>query len=254
MSRQQDVTIPTPDGDARAHVFTPDAGAGPWPAVILYMDALAIRPAMFEMAERLASNGYYVLLPDMFWRLGSYPPMVPAEVLGDPEKRETLFGKFMGSTNPERAMSDTGAFLDWLAKQPQAKAGKIGVTGYCMGGALALRAAGNFPDRVAAAAAFHAGGVVTDQPDSPHLLAPKMKAKVFVGGADQDAFFTEQHFETLKQAFADAGVEGEVTIYRGALHGYAPRDLPVFDVEASERHWRDMLALFNGSLKAPVAA
>lgn len=248
MSRQ-DVTIPTPDGDARAYVFTPDAGAGPWPAVILYMDALAIRPAMFEMAERLASNGYYVLLPDMFWRLPPYPPMNPAEVFADADKRQALFGTFMGSTDPKRAMSDTGAFLDWLGGQPQAKADKVGVTGYCMGGATALRAAGAFPDRIAAAGAFHAGGVVTDQADSPHLLAPKIKAKVFVGGADQDSHFTDAQFETLKTAFADAGVQGEVTIYRGALHGYAPRDLPVFDAQASERHWRDTLELFDGTLK-----
>lgn len=255
MSRQ-DVTIPTPDGDARAYAFTPDAGAdaGPWPAVILYMDALAIRPVMFEMAERLTSNGYYVLLPDLFWRLPPYPPMDPKEVLSDPDKRQELFGKFMGSTDPKRGMSDTKAFLDWLAKQPKAKADRIGVTGYCMGGTMALRAAAAFPDRVVAAAAFHAGGVVTDQPDSPHLQAARIKAKVFVGGADQDPFFTEENFETLRKAFADAGVKGEVTIYRGALHGYAPRDLPVFDAQASERHWRDMLALFGETLKGTVAA
>jgi len=246
---RQDVTISTPDGDARAYVFTPDAGAGPWPAVIFYMDGLAIRPAMFEMAERLASNGYYVLLPDMFWRLPPYPPMVPAEVLADAERRDELFAKFIGSTDAARSMSDTGAFLEWLTRQPEAKADKVGVTGYCMGGSWALRAAGAFPDRIAAAAAFHAGGVVTEAPDSPHLLGPKIKAKVFVGAADQDPYFTEEQFETLKKAFADAGVKGEVTIYRGALHGYAPRDLPVFNAEACERHWRDMLALFGETLR-----
>ncbi|CAN7314202.1 dienelactone hydrolase family protein [Phenylobacterium sp. LjRoot225] len=251
---QQDVTIPTPDGDARAFVFTPDAGAGPWPAVLFYMDGLAIRPTMFEMAKRLASNGYYVLLPDMFWRLGGYEPMVPAEVFSDPEKRQALFGRFIGSTNAEMGMRDTSAFLDWLAKQPQARADKIGVTGYCMGGTFALRAAGTFPDRVAAAGAFHAGHVVTDQPDSPHLLAPNIKAKVLVAGADQDPYFTEDQFVTLRQAMSDAGVDAEVTIYRGALHGYAPDDLPVYDKEHSERHWREMLALFGETLKAPVAA
>lgn len=253
MSRQ-DVTIPTPDGDARAFVFTPNDGAGPWPAVIFYMDGLAIRPALFEMGERLASNGYYVLMPDMFWRLGGYAPLVPSEVFAHPEKRQEFFSKFMTSTDPEKAMRDTGAFLAWLDKQPKAKADKVGATGYCMGGAMALRAAGNFPDRVVAAGAFHAGHVVTDQPDSPHLLAPKIKAKVFVGGADQDPYFTDEEFETLKTAFADAGVKGEVTIYRGALHGYAPPDMPVFDAEHSERHWRDMLALFGETLKGTVAA
>lgn len=251
MSRQ-DVKIPTPDGEAQAYVFTPDQGSGPWPTVLFYMDALAIRPTLFEMAERLASNGYYVLLPDMFWRLGGYEPLVPKEVFADQAKMGELFGKFMSSTNPEKAMRDTGAFLDWLATQPQAKADKIGVTGYCMGGALAIRAAGTFPDRIAAAAAFHAGHVVTEGPDSPHLLAPKIKAKVLVAGADQDPYFTEEQFETLKAAMKD--LDAEVTIYRGALHGYAPNDLPVYDKEHSERHWREMLALFDGVLKTPVAA
>src|SRR5436309_2752755 len=103
MSRQ-DVTIPTPDGDARAFVFTPDAGKGPWPTVLFYMDGLAIRPTLFGMAERLASNGYYVLLPDMFWRLGPYEPMTAAEVFSDPDKRQELFSKYLPSTDPEKSM------------------------------------------------------------------------------------------------------------------------------------------------------
>jgi carboxymethylenebutenolidase len=253
MSRQ-DLTIPTPDGDARAFAFTPDTGAGPWPTVLFYMDGLAIRPTLFGMAERLASNGYYVLLPDMFWRLGDYEPMAAVYVVSDPDKRAALFRKFLSSTDPQRAMRDTAAFLEWLARQPQAKSDKVGVLGYCMGGTMVLRAAGNFPDRVAAAAAFHSGSLVTDQPDSPHLLAPKIKAKVLVAGADQDIYFTEAQFETLKTAMQDAGVDAEVTIYRGALHGYATPDMPVYNVEAADRHWREMLALFGETLKAPVAA
>jgi carboxymethylenebutenolidase len=253
MSRQ-DVRIPTPDGEARAFAFTPDKGQGPWPAVIFYMDALAIRPAMFEMCERLASHGYYVLLPDMFWRVGPYPPMVPGEVFGDPDKRTALFGHFMGSTDPKKSMRDTGAFLDWLAQQPNARADKVGVTGYCMGGGMALRAAGTFPDRVAAAGAFHAGRVATDDPDSPHLLAPKIKAKVLVAGGDQDPIFDEDECARLTRALKDARVDAEVTIYRGALHGYAPPDMPTYEREASERHWREMVALFDSALKQPAAA
>jgi carboxymethylenebutenolidase len=253
MSRQ-DVTIPTPDGDARAFVFTPNGGAGPWPAVIIYMDALAIRPTLFEMAERLASNGYYVLLPDMFWRLGPYEPLVPREVFGDPSKLQSLVGTFMSSTDPEKSMRDTGAFLAWLGQQPKARADKVGVAGYCMGGTLAIRAAGTFPEQIAAAAAFHAGNVVTDKPDSAHLVASNIKGKVLFAGADQDPYFTEEHFTTLSQVMSDAGVDADVTIYRGALHGYAPNDMPVYDVEHSERHWREMLALFGETLKAPVAA
>ena len=253
MSRQ-DVNIPTPDGDARAFVFTPNEGQGPWPTVLFYMDGLAIRPALFEMGERLASNGYYVLMPDMFWRLGGYEPLVPSEVFANPERRQEFFSKFMTSTDPVKAMRDTGAFFDWLDKQPKAKADKIGVTGYCMGGAMALRAAGAFPHRVVAAGAFHAGGVVTDQPDSPHLLAPKIKAKVLVGGADQDSHFTADQCAALDKAMQDAGVDAKVGIWTGALHGYAPPDMPVFDPEHAERHWREMLALFGEKLKGTVAA
>ena len=105
MSRQ-DVTIPVADGEARAFVFTPDHGQGPWPTVLFFMDGPAIRPALFEMAERLASNGYYVLLPDLFWRLGPYEPLEPKVVFADPEKRQEFFTKYMGSTNPEKAMRD----------------------------------------------------------------------------------------------------------------------------------------------------
>jgi carboxymethylenebutenolidase len=253
MSRQ-DVSIPTPDGEARAFVFTPDQGEGPWPAAILYMDALAIRPAMFDMAERLASNGYYVLLPDLFWRLGDYGVLKPAEVFADPDKRGELFSKFMPSANPANSMRDTGAFLDWLAKQPKAKAEKVGVFGYCMGGGVALRAAGTYPDRIAAAGAFHAGNVATDAADSPHLLAPHITAKVLVAGADQDASFDEAQRARLTKALKDAGVDAEVTIYHGALHGYAPTDMPVHDPEAAERHWRELIALFDQTLKQPVLA
>ena len=253
MSRQE-VRIPTPDGEARAFVVTPDQGSGPWPAVIFYADALALRPSKFEMAERLASHGYYVLLPDMFWRLWPYEPFNPATLFSDEAERDRLFKVMMPSANPKNAMSDTGAFLDWLSKQPQAKADKVGTTGYCMGGGLSLRAAGSYPDRVAAAAAFHPGGLATDAPDSPHLLAPKIKAKVLVAGGDEDASFDDAQCARLDKALKDAGVDAEVGIYRGAKHGYAPPDMPVYDREASERHWREMIALFDGTLKEKAPA
>ena len=244
----QQVAIPTPDGDARAYSFHPE-GNGPWPAVIFFMDAPAIRPALFQMCERLASNGYYVLLPDMFWRAGPYEPINMAEAFKDEESRRALFGKFMASTDPERSTRDTGAFLDWLAKQPEVKGDKVGVTGYCMGGGLSLRAAGNFPDRVVASAGFHGGRLATDAPDSPHLLAPKIKAKVYVGGADEDAGFPPEQADRLRDALTAAGVENTVEIYAGARHGYAPPDMPVYNEAAAERHWTEMLKLFGETLK-----
>jgi len=245
---QTEVKIPTPDGEARAYTFTPD-GAGPWPAVIFFMDAPAIRPALFTMCERLASHGYYVLLPDMFWRAGPYEPINLREAMKDEETRRAVFGKFMASTDPEKSTRDTGAFLDWLSNQIQVKGQKVGCTGYCMGGGLALRAAGHFPDRIVAAAAFHGGRLATDAPDSPHLLAPKMKAKVYVAGADEDAGFPPEQADRLREALTAAGVDNTVEIYAGAKHGYAPPDMPVYDKDASERHWREMLKLFDETLK-----
>ncbi|HLK25241.1 MAG TPA: dienelactone hydrolase family protein [Caulobacteraceae bacterium] len=245
----REVAIPTPDGDARSYVFTPASGQGPWPAVIFFMDAPAIRPALFDMSQRLADHGYYVLLPDMFWRAGPYEPINIAEAFRDEATRRERFAKFMSSTDPERSTRDTGAFLDWLAKQPEAKADKVGVTGYCMGAGLALRAAGAFPDRVVAAAGFHGGRLATDAPDSPHLLAPKIKAAVYIAGADEDAGFPPEQADKLREALNAAGVQNEVTIYKGARHGYACSDLPVYNEEAAERHWSELLKLLDSTLK-----
>lgn len=247
MSRTE-IAIPTPDGAARAFVFKPEQGQGPWPAVIFYMDAPAIRPALFEMGQRLANSGYYVLLPDMFWRVGPYEPIDLKTIRDDAHRRE-VFGKLMGSTDPERSMRDTGAFLDFLSGEADVKGQAVGVTGYCMGGGLALRAAGTFPDRIVAAGAFHGGNLATDAENSPHLLVPKMKARILVAGADGDRSFDDAQCERLDQALKAAGVDAEVTIYRGAKHGYAPPDMPVYNVEASERHWRELTALLDGALK-----
>jgi carboxymethylenebutenolidase len=249
-----DITLPTGDGDARAFVFTPDAGAGPWPAVIIAMDAPAIRPAMFEMGERLAAAGYYVLLPDLFWRAGHYdPPDIAKARAGDPEA-VAVFQKLRGSTSTDKQMTDVKACLDYLAKQPQAQAGKVGITGYCMGGAIALRAAGMFPDRIAAAASFHGGNMATDHENSPHLLAPKIRAKVLVAGADEDASYDEAQNVRLTQALSDAGVDAEVSIWTGCKHGWVPTDMAVHNPEGAERHWRELVALFDATLKEKAPA
>jgi carboxymethylenebutenolidase len=249
-----EVAVPTPDGDMRAFAFTPDGGAGPWPAAILFMDAPAIRPALFDMGERLAQAGYYVLVPDLFWRAGPYPPLDIVKARGGDPEMVALFQKLRGSTDAEKQMADAKACLDFLARQPQANAEKVGVTGYCMGGGIALRAAGTFPDRIAAAASFHGGNQATDEPASPHLLAPKMKAKVLVGGADEDRSFDAAQCERLAKALKDAGVEADVSIWKGLKHGWVPSDMPVHDAAGAERHWKALIALFDETLKQPVAA
>jgi carboxymethylenebutenolidase len=146
-------------------------------------------------------------------------------------------------------MRDTGAFLDWLAARPDVEGRKVGVTGYCMGAGIALRAAGAYPDRIAAVGGFHGGRLATDEPDSPHLLAPKIQARVYVGGADEDAGFPPEQADRLRKALTAAGVENTVEIYAGARHGYAPPDMPVYDEAAAERHWRELLRLLEDTLK-----
>jgi carboxymethylenebutenolidase len=243
------VTIPMQDGEARAFVFTPDAGPGPWPVILFYMDGPAIRPALFEMGERMAQAGFYVLLPDMFWRLGPYPPIDIATAFGSPEGRKVFRETYFSSTDPLRAMADTEVFLAWLDEQPQARPGPYGVTGYCMGGGFALRAAAAFPDRFAAAASFHPSNLATDEPDSPHLGVARIKARVLVAGGDQDASFDEAQKDRLAAALSDAGVDAEVSIWAGCRHGWVPSDMPIHNAAGAERHWRELVALFDRALK-----
>jgi carboxymethylenebutenolidase len=244
------VTIETRDGKCPASVFRPESGAGPWPAVLFFMDGVGIRPALFEMGERMAQHGFFVLLPDMFYRQGPYAPLEPKALFSaapDSEIRRSMMAK-MGALTPEALASDTKAFLDFLAAQADVKQPKVGATGYCMGGGMALRAAAAFPERVVAAGSFHGARLATDAPDSPHLLAPKIKAKVLVAGAHEDQFFPEEQRVKLDEALTKAGVDHRTEIWP-AKHGWVPSDTPVHDEEQAERHYEELFALFDGQLK-----
>ena len=237
------VTIETRDGRCEASVFKPGSG-GPWPAVLFYMDGIGIRPALFEMGERIAAAGYFVLLPDLFYRAGPYTAPDPVKLFGDPAVRAEWSKKIAGAT-PALAMSDTEAFLAYLAAQPDVKQPKVAVTGYCMGGRLALTAAGTFPDRVAAAASFHGGRLANDAPDSPHLLAPKIRARVYVAGAIEDPSFSDEEKVRLDAALTKARVEHTVLTYEGAKHGWVPSDTPVHNEAAAERHYEALFGLLK---------
>ncbi|HEV3214349.1 MAG TPA: dienelactone hydrolase family protein [Vicinamibacterales bacterium] len=240
------VEIKTKDGSCPSYVSRP-AGSGPWRAVLVFMDGIGIRPAMLEIGERLATSGYFVLLPDLFYRSGPYEPMNPHTVFSDPEQRKVLMEKFFARATPANIMSDTGAFLDYLAAQPDVAPGGIGTTGYCMGGLMSLTAAGTFPDRIVAAASYHGGRLATDAPDSPHLLAPKIKARVYVAGAIEDQSFPDDMKARLEEALTRAGVAHNIETYP-AKHGWVLRDTPVYDAAAAERHWQTLVALFNATL------
>jgi len=241
------IGIKTASGSCPSYVYRP-AGEGPWPGVLVFMDGLGIRPAMLELGERLAMHGYFVLLPDLFYRSGPYEPMDPHTVFTDPEKRLILVEKFFAHATPANIMSDTSAFLDYLAAQADVKPGRIGITGYCMGGLMSLTAAGTYPDRIAATASYHGGRLATDAPDSPHLLAPKIRSRVYIAGASDDQIFPDAMKERLERALTAAGVDHVIETYP-AKHGWVFRDTPVFDAAAAERHWRTLLALLEAVLK-----
>jgi carboxymethylenebutenolidase len=243
----ESTAIKTKDGACPATVFT-RAGAGPWPAVIFYMDGLAIRPALFEMAQHIADEGYLVLLPDLYYRAGPYQPFVAKDIFAAGNFREVL-GPYMASTNAQKAgVDDAGAFIAYLDARGDVKGRRIGVTGYCMGGAIALTAAGAYPDRVAAAASFHGGRLATDDETSPHLLAPKIKAEVYVAAAVEDGSYPPEMEARLKQAFDAAGVNYCHETYEGARHGWTKPDFPVYKPDAAERAHRELIALLRRNL------
>ena len=241
------IEITTDDGKCPAYVWQPEA-KGPWPGVLFFMDGIGIRPALFEMGERMANAGYYVLLPDLFYRGGPYEPMDAKKVFVDPEMLAALRKKLTGLVSIELTMRDTRAFLAHLASQDQVRTGKLGVTGYCMGGRMAIAAAGHFPDRFAAAAAYHPSNLANDAADSPHLLASKITAQLFVGAAMEDQSFPDEQKQRLDQALAAAGVTFELETFP-CRHGWVPSDTPVHDPAGAERHWQTLLGLFERALR-----
>ncbi|MFC9130399.1 dienelactone hydrolase family protein [Streptomyces sp. NPDC057099] len=241
--------IATRDGTADAYLAHPDGG-GPFPAVLLYMDAFGLRPQLKKMADRLASAGYTVLVPNVFYRHGR-APVIDLPDFVDPGERPELFerlGPIIQSLTPEATMRDADAYLAWLSECPMVKGGPVGVTGYCMGAGLALRTAGTYPDRVAAAAGFHGANLASTAADSPHLLAARIKAELYFGHADQDRALPPEQIERLNGVLAAAGVHHRCEVYAGAHHGFTQADTAAYDLAAAERHWAALLDLFARTL------
>ena len=212
----------------------------------MYPDAGGVRPTFQEMAARLAGFGHAVLLPDVYYRSGDWEPFDMETVFEDPDERKRLM-TMIGSLTPDRIASDAAALFDFLASRPEVSGDAFGVCGYCMGGRMSVIVAGRVPDRVAAAGSFHGGGLVTEDASSPHLLADRMKATVYIAGAENDASFTPQQAETLDKALTAANVTHTVEIYP-AGHGFAVPDNQPYDKDAAERHWIALQQLFGSAL------
>ena len=241
-----DDVITTADGSCRITLAVPD-GAGPWPAVVMYPDAGGVRPALREMAQRLSALGYVVLLPDVYYRRGEWAPFDMTTVFADDGERRRLFG-LMKSITGEVMEADAGAFFDYLAARPEVSGERFGTTGYCMGGRTSLMVAGRVPDRVAAAMSFHGGGLVSDDDSSPHLLADRIRAAVYVGAAEDDPSYTRAQSQTLDAALSAAGVDHVIEWYPAA-HGFAVPDNAPYDASAAQRHWEAMQRFFGEHLR-----
>jgi carboxymethylenebutenolidase len=239
-------SITTPDGTCAVTLATPE-GDGPWPAVVMYPDAGGRRQVFGEMAERLAGHGYAVLVPDVYYRSVDWAPFDMNTAFGDPDERKRVMS-MMSSVTPDKMAADAAVFFDYLASRPEVSGTTFGTTGYCMGGRTSLVVAGRVPDRVAAAMSFHGGGLASDDPGSPHLLADQIQAAVYVGGAENDASFTPEAAETLDKALTAADVEHTIEWY-AAAHGFAVSDHhAAYDADAAERHWKAMESFFGAKL------
>jgi carboxymethylenebutenolidase len=245
------VDIGTDDGIADCYVAQPP-GAGPFPAVLFYPDGIGVRPRLYDMADRIASTGYVVLLPNVFYRAGRIPLIPNLEEILKLEDRTRLMealAPIMSHLKPADVMRDTRFYLDYLAGHDAVAAGPIGVTGYCMGAGMSLRAAGTYPDRIAAAAGFHGGNLATDAEDSPHLCAATVRAELYFGHADQDRSLPPEQMERLNAALDAAGVGYRAQVYEGASHGYTMADTQAYHEQAEQRHWTELLGLFDRVLR-----
>ena len=241
----QQIEIPTRDGRTTTFVTHPER-EGPHPVILFYMDAPAIREELRDMARRLGSSGYYVMLPNLYYRSGV---MEIGPVPQDPEspERKRMF-QLMSSINIPMIMQDTRALLAFAESEPAARTDRVGAVGYCMSGRYAINAATHFPDRVKAAASIYGTHLVSDQPDSPHLAGKKTKAEFYFGCAETDIYAPMETIEKLRHAMAHDGSRAEVEIYPGTHHGFAFPKRPVYHREAAERHWERLTSLYRRNL------
>jgi carboxymethylenebutenolidase len=253
---ETNVEIRTPDGACDAAFIHPATGSHP--AIVIWPDAFGLRPSMRDIAKRLAAAGYSVLVPNPFYRVAKAPVFEDASNFnfGDPAQRSKLT-PLMGSINADGAAErDAAAFIAWLDAQQQVDRNKkVGTQGYCMGGALVVRTAAAVPTRVGAGASFHGGGLVTPNPNSPHLLAPKIKARMYFGVAANDDAQQPDAKTKLKEAFDAAKVPAEVEVYPQAQHGWCVPDMPkqpngqpIYNKADAERAWGKLLALYKAGL------
>jgi carboxymethylenebutenolidase len=241
------LAIPTPDGASDAVFIHPD-GAGPWPGVLYLTDIFGIRPAYQEMAEQLAAQGYAVLMPNVFYRTGKPPLFDFKRTMGD--ERMKRLAELAAPLTPEAIERDASAYVDALAAQSAVRKGSMGVVGHCFTGAMALRASAARPDKIAAAASFHGVGLWTDQPTSPSLVLPRVKARLYFGHATNDRTMPAEAIDKLKAALSEWGGKYESEVYEGAAHGWTTLGSPVYNQPQAEKAFGKLTELFGATLRS----
>ncbi|MBL0748620.1 dienelactone hydrolase family protein [Nocardioides baculatus] len=242
------LTLSLPDGDAEAYVAIPPGG-GPAPGVLFIVDAIGLRPQIEQMADRIASWGYTVLVPHVFFREGSASELAPTGDLREAGAREAFMGGAMArvkALTPDLVEKDLPVYLAALRGLPEVTGHRVGVTGYCMGARIAVRAAG-LDTGVAAVGGWHGGGLVTDAPDSPHLALATARAAFAFGHADHDGSMPPEAVAALGEALDAAGLEAVNEVFPGP-HGYSMADTSMYDEESAERHFESLRALLVSTL------
>jgi carboxymethylenebutenolidase len=248
---ESEVEVKTPDGTADAYFAHPAEGVHP--GVLMWPDIFGLRPAFRHMGRRLAEAGYAVLVVNPFYRTRHAPTAPENPDFNDPATRDALMA-LMGSLTPEIVVRDARAYVGWLDSQPAVdRKRRVGTLGYCMSGPYTLRTAAALPERIGAGASFHGGAMVTDKPDSPHLVVPKIKAHFLIAIASNDDQRQPQQKTVLRDAFAGAHVPAEIEVYAGALHGWCPPDSRVYNDAQAERAWGRLLELFRTTLSGQGA-
>jgi carboxymethylenebutenolidase len=251
---ETDVEVKTPDGTCNAAFIHPKSGSHP--GVLIWTDALGLRPSMREIGRRIAAEGYSALVPNPYYRVAKAPFSDASNFNFQNPADMAKLRPLQASVNaPGNAEKDAVAYVAFLDAQNEVnKAKKIGTQGYCMGGALVVKTCAALPDRIGAGASFHGGGLVTDKPDSPHLLAPKIKARMYFAIAANDDARQPDAKDKLKEAFAAAKVPAEIEVYPGTLHGWCVPDMPmqngvpIYNKPAAERAWSKLVALYKTAL------
>jgi carboxymethylenebutenolidase len=249
---EQDVEVPTAVGTIDALLVRPDTTER-LPGVIVLTDGIGFRQAFADLSRRIAERGYVVLTPNIFYRT-TKPPAFDFEPVFPSERTTARFRELTAPLTPEAMLSDGSAYIDFLAAHSAVSRGSMGVVGFCFAGQFALRIAAARPDRIAAAASFHGGGLVTDTDRSPHLVLPQVKARLYFGHAVNDQSMPAAAIEKLGAALHAWGGRYESETYDGALHGWMIADRKAYNAEQAERGFAKLLALLDGTLRSPVTA